>query len=493
MKINIHTHIWTGFITSLIVCVGIVHAAKENPQSFSDVPPTHSHYDAIEFLTEADIVSGYEDGTFKPDGTINRAEAMKLVVLGENVWFGMEFSGERIAEPTVGIVGEGEGGEKSEGDEGSREVTTPPFTFSDFEENSWFSPYVYNAYDRDIIRGYEDGTFRPGNNINKAEALKIVLLTFTEGNTFPNATKNPFPDVPFGQWFAPYVKYAKDTIIIEPDQFGKYNPGQDITRGEFAEMVYRLLYMAEHEQGEFDPSVNWEIFNRSLQGYLMKSPPGWEVFEEKNDHPASGNSVRTIFWHKDEAHNQRTYMRQFPNSATAEIVVRTDPVDVDVFFGEIRNVFGSGSLVIETETNGMRTLVVEGDGASEAILDAHIAMPDGHVASIYGTYGYGPLSYKNAFYLRKIRENFEYTERSVIDDTNIADIMTIARQNVQVDGVGTETLQLFDDLLIIETDTIGVGTGPVDYYYSKKADATLKHERSFDVILDIEDGETSKF
>ena len=62
-----------------------------------------------------------------------------------------------------------------------------------------------------------------------------------------------------------------------------------------------------------------------------------------------------------------------------------------------------------------------------------------------------------------------------------------------MDGTGIETLKLFDDLKIIETDTIGVGTGPVDYYYSAKLNVTLKHERSFDVILDIEDGETSGF
>lgn len=473
-------------IRALMLVVGLcalpLFAMAEDEQTFSDVPPTHPNFDAIEFLANEGIVGGYPDGSFNPSGTINRAEAMKLIVLAESTWFGQEFSEDRIAQPVI-----------ETDEEGNETVVTPVFTFNDVPGDAWFTPYVYNAYDRDIVGGYEGGEFRPGNNINKAESLKIVLLTFTEGADFAEPGKNPFPDVPFSAWYAPYVQYSKDRFIIEPDQYGNYNPGLDITRAEFSEMVYRLLYMAEHEQDAFDPSINWELINRSLQGYTMKIPPHWEMFEERNEHPASGNPIRTIFWHRDDTRNQRTYMRQYPNSATAEIVVGTEAVDQSKFFGEIRNAFGGNAVVIETTTNDMPTLVVESSNGTEVILDAYIVLPDSHIVSILGTYGNGPLAYKHAFQLRKIRENFRFTERSIVDDSNIEDVMTIARQNIQVDGKGTETLQLFDDLQLIETDTIGVGTGPVDYYYSAKADSTLKHERSFDVILDIEDGETSGF
>ena len=49
------------------------------------------------------------------------------------------------------------------------------------------------------------------------------------------------------------------------------------------------------------------------------------------------------------------------------------------------------------------------------------------------------------------------------------------------------------DAIIIETDAIGVGTGPIDYYYSEKIDLTIKYERSADVILDAREGRTTKF
>ena len=56
-----------------------------------------------------------------------------------------------------------------------------------------------------------------------------------------------------------------------------------------------------------------------------------------------------------------------------------------------------------------------------------------------------------------------------------------------------ETLDMLPDKTIISTDTIGVGTGPVDYYYSEGLDYTFKYERFADVILDSREGKTSAF
>ena len=64
---------------------------------------------------------------------------------------------------------------------------------------------------------------------------------------------------------------------------------------------------------------------------------------------------------------------------------------------------------------------------------------------------------------------------------------------MQVDGQGKTAISLFSDALMIETDTIGIGTGPVDYYYSAWADVTLKYERSYDILLDLEEGQTTAF
>ncbi|MBU0488531.1 MAG: hypothetical protein KKD31_11345, partial [Bacteroidetes bacterium] len=68
-----------------------------------------------------------------------------------------------------------------------------------------------------------------------------------------------------------------------------------------------------------------------------------------------------------------------------------------------------------------------------------------------------------------------------------------AMSAIQVDGIGQDVLDLFEDLVLVETDAIGVGTGPVDYFYSPGGNITIKYERSFDVILDVEEDETTAF
>ena len=56
-----------------------------------------------------------------------------------------------------------------------------------------------------------------------------------------------------------------------------------------------------------------------------------------------------------------------------------------------------------------------------------------------------------------------------------------------------QLLNSLPDKVIIETDTIGVGTGPVDYYYSDGVNYTFKYERAADLILDTREGKTSAF
>ncbi len=57
----------------------LVSAESKGEVSFSDVPASHPYYDAIAKAVGLGWVNGYEDGTFKPDGSITRAEAAKVV------------------------------------------------------------------------------------------------------------------------------------------------------------------------------------------------------------------------------------------------------------------------------------------------------------------------------------------------------------------------------------------------------------------------------
>ncbi len=164
-----------------------------NEQSFfNDVSTTDSYYEAIEYVYEQGIVEGYSDGTYKPDQEINRAEFTKILIEAE-------FPGEASRSGSC---------------------------FSDVSSEDWFAKYICFAKVKNIVGGFEDGTYKPAQAINIAESLKITLLTF-------------FGSVPEtdGEWWEKYWDYADDHGYLL-DTWA--SAGQNLTRGEMAELIYLI-------------------------------------------------------------------------------------------------------------------------------------------------------------------------------------------------------------------------------------------------------------
>ena len=97
--------------------------------------------------------------------------------------------------------------------------------FSDISEDNDFISWICIAKSNEIIHGYGDGTFKPWANISFIEAVKIIV------NTFGYEVESD------GVWYKSLVeKLAQEkSIPTTIDSFSK-----KITRGEMAEMIYRL-------------------------------------------------------------------------------------------------------------------------------------------------------------------------------------------------------------------------------------------------------------
>jgi peptidoglycan hydrolase-like amidase len=160
---------------------------------FPDVEATNPFRDAIRFVRARGIVEGYPDGTFKPNNRINRAEFTKIVI---------EAKFDSIPEQSS--------------------------CFSDVPNGEWFTKYVCLAKQEGIIDGYPDGTFKPAQEINIAEALKITLETFY--TNIPNVQ---------GEWFMKYRRYAENNNLFLTDRWTAM--ATRLTRGEMAELIYRIL------------------------------------------------------------------------------------------------------------------------------------------------------------------------------------------------------------------------------------------------------------
>jgi hypothetical protein len=90
---------------------------------------------------------------------------------------------------------------------------------------------------RGVINGYPDRTFRPDNNINRAEFLKILMESgFAEEFTGSNC----FVDVST-EWFAPFVCTAQAKGIVQGYGDGTFAPGQDISNVEALKITFETL------------------------------------------------------------------------------------------------------------------------------------------------------------------------------------------------------------------------------------------------------------
>jgi hypothetical protein len=109
---------------------------------------------------------------------------------------------------------------------------------TDVKSGEWYSNYIYTAKKLGIINGYSDGTFKPDQAVNKAEAVKIILKALkVETVTVSTA---PYEDTEVNQnnaWYLPYAKYIKENVDQNSNIF---NPNHLMTRREVVEMLNSL-------------------------------------------------------------------------------------------------------------------------------------------------------------------------------------------------------------------------------------------------------------
>lgn len=160
----------------------------------------------ISTLIEAGILSGYPDGTFKPERTINRAEALKIIFAAKGY----------SSDGAVDVV------------------------FPDVPRGQWYFMVVGIAKSAGIISGYPDGTFRPGQEVNRAEFVKMTmqaqrtLLVADE-----DAALKHYSDLDSSQWYMPYIAYALEKQFLDTSK--KFKPTAGMTRGDAALLIYKTL------------------------------------------------------------------------------------------------------------------------------------------------------------------------------------------------------------------------------------------------------------
>lgn len=184
---------------------------KKPGTTFSDIVYSNN-ISAIEALASRGIISGYDDGTFKPDNTMTRAEFAAIIVRA------------------LGL--------------------TPKATdtFTDVDASSWGAPFVGTANTYGIVKGQSSYTFDPDGTITRQEAAVMVaraaklcgMNTEQDSGTIRD-TLAQFDDyVQVADWAQESMAFCYSSDILDQSAL-EIQPDTAIKRGEIAQMLFNLL------------------------------------------------------------------------------------------------------------------------------------------------------------------------------------------------------------------------------------------------------------
>jgi hypothetical protein len=109
-------------------------------------------------------------------------------------------------------------------------------------KNQWFAPAVCLAKEKGWISGYTDGSFHPNEILTKAEALKMILKAFDIKKTPDTPSVDMYEDVEKNAWYYQYIETALSRKLInENPNLEFYQPESPATRGYVAQIIYRVL------------------------------------------------------------------------------------------------------------------------------------------------------------------------------------------------------------------------------------------------------------
>jgi len=178
-----------------------------NQALFRDTQDTHPAYEALIDLAEQKIVNGDDKtGYARLDSPISRAEVVKVMTIARQ---------DRLKQGTCAANTE----------------------FPDVEKAGWYHDFVQNMEQQGIVHGYDDGLYRPGKTIVKAELYKIIAISF---GYITNDEAKVIAQSRDLEWYVPYVE-ALETAVSLPKALANAAMDKPMTRGETFQLLSVVL------------------------------------------------------------------------------------------------------------------------------------------------------------------------------------------------------------------------------------------------------------
>ena len=196
----------SGSVTIAVTYKPIPVQPVETPWNspFADVSRGDWYYDAVRFVFERGLMNGYGDGRFGPNETLSRAQFTQILF----------------------------------NKEGGPGVSGAP-EFSDVAGNAWYARAVLWAVSRSIVSGYGNGSFGPDDPVTR-EQLAVMLWRYSGSPAATNKELHFNDESEISGYALEALRWAVENGILTGYGDGQLAPQGQATRGEVAQMLYRL-------------------------------------------------------------------------------------------------------------------------------------------------------------------------------------------------------------------------------------------------------------
>jgi GH25 family lysozyme M1 (1,4-beta-N-acetylmuramidase) len=184
------------------------------PTTFPDVLASHWAYGFIEDLYQQRIISGYSDGSFRPENNLTRGQAAKMIAIAA----GLDYEG-KVAD------------------------------FPDVSPADEYSPYIAALAEKGAISGYLDGNFRQWDKIKRSHIAKIVALAF---DLEAGPAEVSFTDLPQDPALAEYILILAGNEIVSGYDTGDFRPEKQVTRAQFSKIITLAREVAGRQSSAAD-------------------------------------------------------------------------------------------------------------------------------------------------------------------------------------------------------------------------------------------------
>lgn len=229
----------------VLAVVMVMGAVVTTSAAYTDVKDTDTYANAIDVLSNLGILDGFTDGTFKPEGTLTRAQTAKIVAIVANA-------------KTVGYI-------DTDIDELYANAINP---FVDCN-NSWALPYINYCRITKLCDGMSATTYEPNREVTGNQFLKFMLTTLGFDTSKEGYTGTG--------WDINVLNRANEIGLTDGLAKG-WQAGKPITRGEAAQIIVNALssYLVEYGQ-KVKNTVNDNIYTAAFISNEAVAQSGYQL------------------------------------------------------------------------------------------------------------------------------------------------------------------------------------------------------------------------